>query len=162
MSFKNNHAMTKQEDSVPLEKVAVDFHRNFARNDYFKLGCALCILLSDDLLTRPQRLVAYLILCECQNDMKPFLPFFLEAVENGTDGCERQFLKTLLTDAGDTYRKSVEKSAKALIDAFEASGLAAVALSPASLPDLSHLRQLQRETLVLEITEIDYHYDHYT
>ena len=113
MSFKNNHAMTKQEDSVPLEKVAVDFHRNFARNDYFKLGCALCILLSDDLLTRPQRLVAYLILCECQNDMKPFLPFFLEAVENGTDGCERQFLKTLLTDAGDTYRKSVEKSAKA-------------------------------------------------
>jgi hypothetical protein len=126
---------------VPLKGVAEDFHRNFARNDYFKLGCAICILLTDQLLTRPQRLVAFSILCELyrNEDTNPFLPFFLEAVENGTDGCERQFLKDLLT-ALETYRKSVEKSAKALIDEYEAAGSPVV-----TIPDLQGLRQLHLE-----------------
>lgn len=43
-----------QVDGSSLESVASDFHRTFARNDYFKLGCALCVLLKDQLLTRTQ------------------------------------------------------------------------------------------------------------
>lgn len=37
-----------------LENVAQKFHRIFTRNDHFKVGCALCILLCDNLLTRTQ------------------------------------------------------------------------------------------------------------
>jgi hypothetical protein len=43
-----------QVDGLPLESAANNFHREFARNDYFKLGCALCVLLKDQLLTRTQ------------------------------------------------------------------------------------------------------------
>lgn len=43
----------QDEDDI-LENVAQKFHRIFTRNDYFKVGCALCILLCDNLLTRTQ------------------------------------------------------------------------------------------------------------
>lgn len=43
----------QDEDDI-LENVAHKFHRIFTRNDHFKVGCALCILLSDNLLTRTQ------------------------------------------------------------------------------------------------------------
>jgi hypothetical protein len=41
-------------DGLPLEQVAGDFHRAFTRNDYFKVGCAVSMLLTDQLLTRSQ------------------------------------------------------------------------------------------------------------
>lgn len=43
----------QDEDDI-LENVAQKFHRIFTRNDHFKVGCALCILLCDNLLTRTQ------------------------------------------------------------------------------------------------------------
>lgn len=43
----------QDEDDI-LENVAQKFHRTFTRNDHFKVGCALCILLGDNLLTRTQ------------------------------------------------------------------------------------------------------------
>lgn len=39
---------------MPLEVVASDFLRSFSQQDYFKTGCAICILISDQLLTRSQ------------------------------------------------------------------------------------------------------------
>mmetsp|Transcript_59843 Transcript_59843/g.81852 ORF Transcript_59843/g.81852 Transcript_59843/m.81852 type:complete len:437 (-) Transcript_59843:517-1827(-) len=130
-------------DNLPLESVASDFHRTFTRNDYFKLGCAICILLLDQLLTRSQRLVAFSILCELYrneaNGTNPFLPFFLEALEHGSDPCEKQFLKDLLCHT-PSYRESVRKSARVLIDDFEEKGESSV-----EVPDLSALRQLYQE-----------------
>jgi hypothetical protein len=43
-----------QVDHLPLEAVANDFLRTFTQQDYFKTGCAICILISDQLLTRSQ------------------------------------------------------------------------------------------------------------
>lgn len=43
----------QDEDDI-LENVAQKFHRIFTRDDHFKVGCALCILLCDNLLTRTQ------------------------------------------------------------------------------------------------------------
>jgi hypothetical protein len=117
-----------QADELPLDTVAADIHRTFSRGDYFKLGCALCVLLGDRLLTRPQRLVAFAILCELYRHDKdggngganPFLPFFLEAVEApGCDGSERQFLKDLLLST-PAYRKTTERSARALVEEYDA------------------------------------------
>ena len=69
-----------------------------------------------------QRIVAFSILCELYrsevNGTNPFLPFFLEALEVGTDLCEKHFLKELLT-SNTSYRDSVRKSAKVLIRDFE-------------------------------------------
>eukprot|EP00619_Florenciella_sp_RCC1007_P000028 CAMPEP_0205904018 /NCGR_PEP_ID=MMETSP1325-20131115/462_1 /ASSEMBLY_ACC=CAM_ASM_000708 /TAXON_ID=236786 /ORGANISM="Florenciella sp., Strain RCC1007" /LENGTH=449 /DNA_ID=CAMNT_0053269737 /DNA_START=74 /DNA_END=1423 /DNA_ORIENTATION=- len=125
----------------PLETVASDFHRTFTRNDYFKLGCAICMMLLDQLLTQSQRIVAFSILCELyRNEVSnPFLSFFLEALENSRDVCEKQFLKDLLTH-NTSYRESVRKSAAHLIHETEERGVTDV-----EVPDLSALRQLHNE-----------------
>mmetsp|Transcript_84002 Transcript_84002/g.237801 ORF Transcript_84002/g.237801 Transcript_84002/m.237801 type:complete len:449 (+) Transcript_84002:230-1576(+) len=127
----------------PLETVASDFHRTFTRNDYFKLGCAICMMLLDQLLTQSQRIVAFSILCELyRNDAQgtnPFLSFFLEALETSRDACEKQFLKDLL-HSQHAYRESVRKSASLLIMETEERGVTDV-----EVPDLSALRQLHNE-----------------
>lgn len=47
-----------------------------------------------------QRVVSFSILCDLYrneaNGTNPFLPFFLEAIEKGTDPVERQYLVHLL------------------------------------------------------------------
>jgi hypothetical protein len=43
-----------QEDDKPLEQVASAFLRSFSKNDHFKVGCTICILLQDNLLTSSQ------------------------------------------------------------------------------------------------------------
>ena len=57
----------------------------------FPYGCVLYI---------PQRLVGFSILCDLYrneaNGTNPFLPVFLEALESGSDQCEKQFLVHLL------------------------------------------------------------------
>ncbi|POM71114.1 Hypothetical protein PHPALM_12358 [Phytophthora palmivora] len=42
------------EDDKPLEQVASMFLRTFTKNDHFKVGCTICILLQDNLLTSSQ------------------------------------------------------------------------------------------------------------
>lgn len=46
--------MLVQEDDKPLEQVAVAFQRTFTKNDHFKVGCTICVLLQDNLLTSSQ------------------------------------------------------------------------------------------------------------
>ena len=43
-----------KEDDRPLEHAASTFHRTFTKSDHFKVGCAVCILLQDNLLTPAQ------------------------------------------------------------------------------------------------------------
>lgn len=43
-----------QEDDKPLEQVSAAFLRTFTKNDHFKVGCTICILLQDNLLTSSQ------------------------------------------------------------------------------------------------------------
>ncbi|CAM9724495.1 unnamed protein product [Ectocarpus sp. 4 AP-2014] len=134
--------LLNDEDDI-LENVAQKFHRTFTRNDHFKVGCALCILLCDNLLTRTQRVVSFSILCDLYrndaNGTNPFLPFFLEAIEKGTDHVERQYLVHLLCSP-PTNRNSARKNALQVIAEYEGTPAEAV-----EVPDLSALRQLYSE-----------------
>mmetsp|Transcript_30602 Transcript_30602/g.36071 ORF Transcript_30602/g.36071 Transcript_30602/m.36071 type:complete len:424 (+) Transcript_30602:138-1409(+) len=126
-------------DNLPLEVVASDFLRTFTRQDYFKTGCAICILLADQLLTRSQRLVGFSLLFELYRNetANPFLPFFLDSVDSGDDQVEKRFLRNVLVST-PSFLKSIEKSAISLIEEFEISG----DTDSEEAPDLSALRQL--------------------
>lgn len=111
-----------QEDDKALDQVASAFLRTFTKNDHFKLGCSICILLQDNLLTSSQvtrssdrlscttclwpwlivqRIIGFSILCELYRNetvsTNPFLPVFLETLEKGNDLCEKKFIVHLLT-----------------------------------------------------------------
>ncbi len=66
------------------------FQRQFPKPDQFRIGCGLCVLLQDQLLTRSQRLVAFSMLQDLYKAKgsvgNPFLPFFLAAFEQGSSG----------------------------------------------------------------------------
>lgn len=50
----------KQDETSPIETSLAAFQRQFAKQDQFRLGCGLCILLQDQLLTRAQ-----VCMCAC-------------------------------------------------------------------------------------------------
>ncbi|XP_065842234.1 CCR4-NOT transcription complex subunit 11-like [Oscarella lobularis] len=103
--------------AASLEAVGSTFHRNFNRSDYFKIGSAMILLLTDkDLLPGPaQRIGAIFILYDMyKTDLMsshPFAPFFAEFLV--TDGdkvpglslsslpspAEKNFLSQLVTTA---------------------------------------------------------------
>jgi hypothetical protein len=146
------------------------FQKAFSKSDHFKVCCVTCIMLVDRLLTRSQadvahrafpsrvslsaysstqRIVAFSILCELYrneaNGTNPFLPFFLDALENGNDPCERQYLVHLLCSP-PTTRESTRKSARSIIDDFHAvQGANGGAAIEVRVPDLSALRRLYFE-----------------
>lgn len=122
----------EQEDDKPLEQVASAFLRTFTKNDHFKLGCSICILLQDNLLTGSQvtrhsggfipedvlltcvpvqRVIGFSILCELYRNetvsTNPFLPVFLETLEKGNDLCEKKFIVHLLTSTPANREVSV-------------------------------------------------------
>jgi len=127
------------EDDRPLEHAASTFHRTFTKSDHFKVGCAVCILLQDNLLTPAQRLVGFSILCDLYrneaNGTNPFLPVFLEALETGSDQCEKQFLVHLLCSP-PSNRDFQRKSARTIIEEYKAQPTHV----DAQVPDLAALR----------------------
>jgi len=133
-----------QEDEKPLELAAKNFHHLVAKCDHFKVGCAICMLLQDNLLTPAQRIVSFSILCDLyrneSNGTNPFLPVFLEALEKGTDPCEKQFLVHLLCSP-PSNRDFQRKSAKTIIAEYKAKPQQ---IEP-DVPDLATLRKLYLE-----------------
>lgn len=105
------------------------FLRTFIKNDHFKVGCTICILLQDNLLTSSQRLVSFSILCELYRNegatTNPFMPVFLDALEKGSDVCEQKFIVHLLSPTGAT-RDISKKTAKQLMAEFRANTSQAV------------------------------------
>ena len=55
----------------PFKDVASSFRSKFDRGDLFRVGATLCVLLEDDLLTRPERLVAFYLLHEAFHQDAP-------------------------------------------------------------------------------------------
>ncbi|KAH7462025.1 hypothetical protein PRIC1_005900 [Phytophthora ramorum] len=112
------------EDDKPLEQVASMFLHTFTKNDHFKVGCTICILLQDNLLTSSQRIVGFSILSDLYRNegttTNPFLPVFLDALEKGSDLCEKKLIVHLLTATGAT-RDSSKKAAKQLMAEFRAN-----------------------------------------
>ena len=70
-------------ESKPLSRISDTFKGRFDRADLFRVGCALCVLVEDDLLTSSERLAAFYLLADgySHNGSNPFVPFFLHNLE---------------------------------------------------------------------------------
>jgi hypothetical protein len=91
----------------PLESISEKLQKTFPKTDYFKVGCALYIMLQDNLLPGSGRLAAFYILYDLYASeplaSNPFLPIFINTLqqqENNkstqSNSVERNFLIYLL------------------------------------------------------------------
>ena len=62
MVISNRVCVSIQEDDKPLDQVTGTFLRTFTKNDHFKVGCTICILLQDNLLTSSEVRVPFLLM----------------------------------------------------------------------------------------------------
>lgn len=124
------------DEKQSLDGAESAFQRTFSQHDHFKVGCVLCTLLQDRLLTRTQRVMALWILAEAfrssQNSATPFLPFLLEAAEASEESAEKRFVLRLLT-WDSSLRDVSRKTAAAVLAECEDAKVEA--------PDLASLRQ---------------------
>ncbi|TMW67177.1 hypothetical protein Poli38472_012293 [Pythium oligandrum] len=130
------------EDEKPLEQVGSSFARTFTKNDHFKVGCTICILLQDNLLTSSQRIVGLSILSDLYRSentgTNPFLPVFFEVLEKGSDLSEKRFVLHLLSTPS-ANRESSKKGAKTLLAEFRANA------SPVAQVDIDALKNAYKE-----------------
>jgi len=131
-----------QEDSKSLESVAKVFNQSITKSDHFKVGCVICILIQDNLLTRSERIVAFFLLCHMyrHGSFNPFMLTFLDALERCSDNCERQFLVHLLCTP-PSNREAAKKSVRKITEDFKALQKG----NYSSLPDLEQFRALYRK-----------------
>ena len=125
-----------QTSSEPLGKVASAFHAAFLAPERFKAGCIVCIFLQESMLTRTERIAGFYLLCDLykstdrarprrsDDSANPFFGVFLEAVEKGTDACERDFLVKLLMSQKSIAELAL-KSAAAIASDFDANPIPA-------------------------------------
>lgn len=97
----------------PLEAIAQGFYQTFPK-DHFRVGCAICIFLQDDVIfTLSERLVGFYLLYDMYRETSgtttPFVPIVLDCVEKAhVDNVERKFLLQILrTPPKDLPRHSV-------------------------------------------------------
>jgi len=93
---------------TPLEDISEKLQKAFPKSDHFKLGCALYIMLQDNLLPSSGRLAAFYILYDLYASeplaSNPFLPIFINTLQQQQEnnkntpsaGVERNFLIYLL------------------------------------------------------------------
>ena len=96
-------------ESKPLSRISDTFKGRFDRADLFRVGCALCVLVEDDLLTRAERLVAFYLLADgySHGGSNPFVPFFLHNLERTTVSfIEKKFVGQLVMSAGGSVTLS--------------------------------------------------------
>lgn len=90
----------------PLESISAKLQKTFPKTDHFKLGCALYIMLQDNLLPGSGRLAAFYILYDLYASeplaSNPFLPIFINTLQQQENNkstqsaLERNFLIYLL------------------------------------------------------------------
>lgn len=128
------------ESTKSFESIAQSFYRAFNRPEQFRVGCVICMLLQDQLLTQVQRLVGFYLLydayrSEAQLPTTPFVPIVLETVERTKDPAERRFLLQFLTSPPKELPK---QSARGFLAAHDLSEMPAV-------PDLDAFRRMHQE-----------------
>ena len=88
------------DDSKTFESIADNFQKTFTKLDQFKVGLSLWIMIKKNLLNLSQRLASFYIIYDMyrQEDSKttPFIPLFLECLENSTINIEKKMLKDLI------------------------------------------------------------------
>jgi len=116
------------DDEGSLDNVASAFQRTFTKSDHFRIGCAICMLLEDNLLTRAQRFAAFAVLYDMYKSERggPFLPVLVDgaaglqeqdaageqkqSIHNKSDiDGERAFIRAML---GSHTKEVVKKNAK--------------------------------------------------
>ena len=89
------------EEDKPLEFACSQFQRNFGKGEQFKVACCLYVLLEDTLLQKlTQRITAFYILYDLYRTeplaSNPFLPIFIDTLQNEIEPAERNFVVQLL------------------------------------------------------------------
>jgi hypothetical protein len=129
-----------KESSNPFESIAQSFYRSFPKSEQFKVGCVICMLLQDKLLTQTQRLVGFYLLYDIYKNetslpTTPFVPIVLETVEKTQDVVERKFLLQFLTSPPKELPKQSVRDFLANFDPSEVT----------NLPDLDAFRRMHQE-----------------
>jgi len=128
-----------KECNKPFESIAQSFYRSFPKSEQFKVGCVICMLLQDDLLTQTQRLVGFYLLYDIYKNetlpTTPFVPIVLETVERTGDLVERKFLLQFLTSPPKELPK---QSVRDFLASHSQSEVPAI-------PDLDTFRRMHHE-----------------
>jgi len=128
-----------KESNIPFESIAQSFYRSFPKAEQFKVGCVICMLLQDKLLTQTQRLVGFYLLYdiyrnETQLTTTPFVPIVLETVEQTSDVVERKFLLQFLTSPPKELPK---QSVRDFLASYDPSDVP-------TIPDLDAFRRMHQ------------------
>lgn len=87
-------------ESQTFENISQSFSESFNKSDHLKIAITLCILIKDNLLNLPQRLISFYILYLMKKndklDISPFLPFIIEIIQNTKNKIEQNFLNDFL------------------------------------------------------------------
>mmetsp|Transcript_20819 Transcript_20819/g.58671 ORF Transcript_20819/g.58671 Transcript_20819/m.58671 type:complete len:420 (-) Transcript_20819:109-1368(-) len=128
-----------KESSKPFENIAQSFYRSFPKSEQFKVGCVVCMLLQDQLLTQTQRIVGFYLLYDIYRNetlpTTPFVPIVLETVEQTNDTLERKFLLQFLTSPPKELPK---QSVSDFLASYDPSELP-------TIPDLDAFRRMHQE-----------------
>jgi len=92
-----------RESKHALSRISDTFKGRFERCDLFRVGCSLCVIVEDDLLTRAERIVAFYLIADgySHNGSNPFVPFFIKNLEKtNVSVVEKKFVGQLLVSAG--------------------------------------------------------------
>jgi len=128
-----------KECSKPFENIAQSFYRSFPKSEQFKVGCVICMLLQDQLLTQTQRIVGFYLLYDIYRNetlpTTPFVPIVLETVEQTNDTVERKFLLQFLTSPPKELPK---QSVSDFLAGYDPSEIP-------TIPDLDAFRRMHQE-----------------
>mmetsp|Transcript_91518 Transcript_91518/g.262082 ORF Transcript_91518/g.262082 Transcript_91518/m.262082 type:complete len:424 (-) Transcript_91518:42-1313(-) len=128
-----------KESNKPFENIAQSFYRSFPKPEQFKVGCVICMLLQDQLLTQTQRLVGFYLLYDIYRNealpTTPFVPIVLETVEQTKDAVERKFLLQFLTSPPKELPKQTVRDFLASHDPTDVP----------AIPDLDAFRRMHQE-----------------
>jgi hypothetical protein len=87
-------------ENQTFENISQSFSETFNKCDHLKIAITLCILIKDNLLNLPQRLISFYILFLMKKndklDISPFLPFIIEIIQNTKNKIEQNFLNDFL------------------------------------------------------------------
>jgi hypothetical protein len=91
------------EEEKSLEAVSTQFQRAFSKQDHFKVGCCIYLLLKDNLLGKlTNRLAAYYTLFDLYRTeplaSNPFLPLFIDTLQKDLEPVEKNFIIQLISN----------------------------------------------------------------
>ncbi|CEM11360.1 unnamed protein product [Vitrella brassicaformis CCMP3155] len=93
---------TLNDINSPFEKLGSALRDSYQKQDLFKVGSVICILLEDGLLAFEARLVGFYLLYDIYASQSgvsssPFIPLVLDTIQSTKDERERRFLECFLS-----------------------------------------------------------------